>query len=226
MFEFDSSDSYYPHLGADKHCELKPPREEEMKALFEKKKSSEGETGGRNEEVYLRITIGTRIMRRLMKHLVETGMKPASFTTMFADNPNINDQEREALRRRSSSMVRTNPWDIWREELRLLQGQLPIGGSTFCAVTKKVRAYSGPLTLVKQGLLRPDQLMEQHEAKQQAAMKSERQMIAQTAHLDQEERERHMNYMRAIASGSQETPDAFESATPGASRKKKCPKAK
>jgi hypothetical protein len=64
-----------------------------------------------------------------MKHLVETGMKPASFTTMFADNPNINDQEREALRRRSSSMVRTNPWDIWREELRLIQGQLPIGGS-------------------------------------------------------------------------------------------------
>jgi hypothetical protein len=64
-----------------------------------------------------------------MKRLVETGMKPASFTTMFADNPNINDQEREALRRRSSSMVRTNPWDIWREELRLIQGQLPIGGS-------------------------------------------------------------------------------------------------
>jgi hypothetical protein len=26
-------------------------------------------------------------------------------------------------------MVRTNPWDIWREELRLIQGQLPIGGS-------------------------------------------------------------------------------------------------
>ena len=38
-------------------------------------------------------------------------------------------------------------------------------------------------------------------------------MIAQTAHLDQEERERHMNYMRAIASGSQEAPDASESAT-------------
>ena len=94
-----------------------------MKALFEKKKSSEGETGGRNEEVYLRGAIGTRILHRLMKHLVGTGMKPASFTTMFADNPNINDQEREALRRRSSSMVRTNPWDIWREDhLRTTSG--------------------------------------------------------------------------------------------------------
>ena len=98
--------------------------------------------------------------------------------------------------------------------------------SIFCAVIKKVRTYSGSLTLVNQGLLLPDQLMQQHEAKQLSALKRERQMIAQTAHLDQEERERHMNYMRAIASGSQETPDAFESATPGASRKKKCPKAK
>ena len=90
-------DSYYPHLGTDKHGELKPPREEDMKAWFEKKKSSEGEVGGRNEEAYLRGTIGTRIMCRLMKHLVETGMKPASFTTMVADNPDM---------RRSSSMVR------------------------------------------------------------------------------------------------------------------------
>ena len=88
-----------------------------MKALFEKKKSSEGETGGRNEEVYRKERLARESCADLMKHLVETGMKPASFTTMFADNPNINDQEREALRRRSSSMVRTNPWDIWREEL-------------------------------------------------------------------------------------------------------------
>ena len=90
-------DSYYPHLGTDKHGLLKPRREEDMKAWFEKKKSSEGEVGGRNEEAYLRGTIGTRIMCRLMKHLVETGMKPASFTTMVADNPDM---------RRSSSMVR------------------------------------------------------------------------------------------------------------------------
>ena len=32
-------DSYHPYLGRDKHGELKPPREEDMKALFEKKKS-------------------------------------------------------------------------------------------------------------------------------------------------------------------------------------------
>jgi uncharacterized tellurite resistance protein B-like protein len=79
-------------------------------------------------------------------------------------------------------------------------------------VIKKVRTYSGSLTLANQDLLLPDQLLEQHEAKQQAAIKSERQMTAQTAHLDQEERERHVNYMRAIASGSQEVPDASESA--------------
>ena len=41
-----------------------------------------------------------------MKHLVETGMKPASSTTIFADDPNMSDKEREALRRRSSSIVR------------------------------------------------------------------------------------------------------------------------
>ncbi|CAL1132557.1 unnamed protein product, partial [Cladocopium goreaui] len=145
-------DSYYPHLGTDKHGLLKPRREEDMKAWFEKKKSSEGEVGGRNEEAYLRGTIGTRIMCRLMKHLVETGMKPASFTTMVADNP----------------------------DMRITY--------TSHAVIKKVRTYSGSLTLANQDLLLPDQLLEQHEAKQQAAIKSERQMTAQTAHLDQEEK--------------------------------------
>ena len=99
-------DSYHPYLGRDKHGELKPPREEGLKALFEKKKSSEGEIGGRNGEVHLWGTIGARILCRLMKHLVETGMKLASFTTIFADDPNMSDKEREALRRRSSSMVR------------------------------------------------------------------------------------------------------------------------
>ena len=78
--------------------------------------------------------------------------------------------------------------------------------SIFCAVIKKVRTYSGSLTLVNQGLLLPDQLMQQHEAKQLSALKRQRQMIAQTAHLDQEERECHMNYMRAIASAAKKHP--------------------
>ena len=128
----------------------------------------------------------------------------------------------------------SNPWNIWCEELWLLQSQLtnvedhlhidPV--SIFCAVIKKVRTYSGSLTLATEDLLLPDQLLEQHEAKQQAATKSERQMTAQTAHLDQEERrERVVNYMRAIASGSQEVPDitgCFRIST----QKKKARKAK
>ena len=120
--------------------------------------------------------IGTRIMCRLTKHLAETGMKPASFTTMFAENPDMSDKEREALRRRSSSMVRklilgtcgVRSYDYFRTNYPLedhLQHIDPV--SIFCAVIKKVRTYSGSLTLVNQDLLLPDQLMEQHEAKQQ-----------------------------------------------------------
>jgi hypothetical protein len=52
-------------------------------------------------------------------------------------------------------------------------------------------------------------------------MKNERRMITQTAHLDQEERERHMTFTRTIASGSHETADASDSAATEASKKKK-----
>lgn len=102
--------------------------------------------------------------------------------------------------------------------------------SIFCAVVKKVRTvrtYSGSVTPVNQGIELPALLiMEQHRAKQRSAMNSERQMLTQTAHLDLEERERHMTFIRAIASGSQETADASDSATAGASKKKKARKAK
>ena len=46
-----------------------------------------------------------------------------------------------------------------------LEDQLHIDPvSIFSAVVKKVRTYSGSLTLVNQGMQLPDQLMEQHEA--------------------------------------------------------------
>jgi hypothetical protein len=44
-------------------------------------------------------------MCRMMKHLVETGMKPTSFNSMFADDMELDDKEREAIKRRSSSVV-------------------------------------------------------------------------------------------------------------------------
>lgn len=181
--EFDSYCPYY--LGTDKNGELKPPTEGDMKALFAKKKPKEGEIGGRDEEVNFRSTIGTRILCRLMKDVVKTGMRPTNFNSMFADNLDLCDKEREAIRKRSSSMVRklilgtfgVRSYDYFRTKY-LLEDHLHIDPVfIFCAVVKQVRTYSGSLMLVNQGMQLPDQLTEQHEAKQRSAMKNEHQMI-------------------------------------------------
>ena len=61
-----------------------------------------------------------------MKHLVETGMKPASFTTMSR-----HERQGEGCAPEEKLIYgeKINPWNVWCEELRLLQDQLPIGGS-------------------------------------------------------------------------------------------------
>ena len=43
-------DGYYPYLGTDKNGELKAPTEGDMKAIFAKKKSKDGEIGDCREE--------------------------------------------------------------------------------------------------------------------------------------------------------------------------------
>ena len=52
-------DGYCPYLGTDKNGELKMPTEGDMKAMFASKKSKDGDIGGRDEEVFLRGTIGS-----------------------------------------------------------------------------------------------------------------------------------------------------------------------
>ena len=154
---------------------------------------------------------------------------------MFADDMEL-DEKKAIRRRRSSLMVRRlilEAFGVRSYDYLYFRTNYPLEDhlhidpvSIFCAVVKKVRTYSGSVTLVNQGIELPALLMEQHKAKQRSAMNSERQMLTQTAHLDQEERERHMTFIRAIASGSQETADASDSATAGASKKKKARKAK
>ena len=67
---------------------------------------TKGEIGGRDFEMFVKGTMGARILARVMKCLVDIGMRPQSFHNMYGEQPGMNDKEKEELRRRSSAMVR------------------------------------------------------------------------------------------------------------------------
>ena len=56
--------------------------------------------------MFVKGTMGARILARVMKCLVDIGMRPQSFHNMYGEQPGMNDKEKEELRRRSSAMVR------------------------------------------------------------------------------------------------------------------------
>ena len=56
--------------------------------------------------MFVKGTMGARILARVMKCWVGIGMRPQSFHNMYGEQPAMNDKEKEELRRRSSAMVR------------------------------------------------------------------------------------------------------------------------
>ena len=58
-----------------------------------------------------------------MKYLVESGMRPQSFTAMFAEPPDCDLNMKAELRKRGSAMIRRMiVGAFWSDELRLPRG--------------------------------------------------------------------------------------------------------
>ena len=114
--------------------------------------------------MFVHVTTGARIWARLMKYLVESGMRPQSFTAMFAEPPDCDLRMKAELRKRGSAMIvgafgvmnynyfRTAPPQ--EDHLHID----PV--SIYCAVVEKGRSFSGSLTLLNQGLEPPKMLMD------------------------------------------------------------------
>jgi hypothetical protein len=99
-------DGYIPYVGEDANGELKEPTEEQLKEAFHTN-AKNGKVGGRDLEVfYLKGVKGIKVLCRIMKYLVQTGVTPQLIYSKIADVTDDDEERQQEIRREASDFIR------------------------------------------------------------------------------------------------------------------------
>ena len=98
-------DGYIPYVGEDAKGELRVPTEDELKESF-KINVKNGKVGGRDLEVYLKGVSGIKVLCKIMKYLVQTGVTPQLIYSKVVDNADGDEERRLEIRRDAAEFMR------------------------------------------------------------------------------------------------------------------------
>jgi len=227
-------DGYIPYVGEDAKGELRVPTEDELKESF-KINAKNGKVGGRDLEVYLKGVNGIKVLCKIMKYLVQTGVTPQLIYSKVVDNADGDEERRLEIRRDAAEFMRKpqdHRWNNLLYDLMITSYYFRINPperddhihldpvELACAVTERARTFSFLMTLNKIGLALPQQLQRIWEGKLKAFTQSTAQMEASFKSLDPYERERVRDYVRAVAD-NQNTEEGATSSTKDSQKKKR-----
>ena len=221
-------DGYIPYVGEDANGELKEPTEEQLKQAFHTN-AKNGKVGGRDLEVYLKGVKGIKVLCKIMKYLVQTGVTPQLVYSKVADVTDDDEERQQETRgRHQTSFARLSqelslfdPTTIFRINPPQRDDHIHIDPVELaCAVTERSRTFTVLVTLNKIGLALPQQLQRVWEGKLKAVTQSAAQMEVSFRSLDPSERENARQYVRAVAD-AQTTEEGATSSTKDSNKKKK-----
>ena len=221
-------DGYIPYVDEDANGELKEPTEEQLKQSFNIH-AKNGKLGGRDLEVYLKGVKGIKVLCKIMKYLVQTGVTPQLIYSKVADITDGDEEPQLETRREASDFIRkiiagtfaVRSYDYFRVNPPRRDDHIHLDPvELVCAVTERARTFSVLVTLNKIGLALPQQLQRVCEGKLKAVTQSAAQMEASFKSLDPSERENVREYVRAVAD-AQNTEQGATSSTKDSKKKKK-----
>ena len=221
-------DGYIPYVGEHANGELKEPTEEQLIASFHANAKG-GKIGGRDLEVYLKGVNGIKVLCKIMKYLVQTGITPQLIYSKIADVTNDDEERQQEIRREASDFIRkiisgafaVRSYDYFRVTPPQRNDHIHIDPVELaCAVTERSRTFTVLVTLNKIGLALPQQLQRIWQGKLKAVNQSAAQMEASFRSIDPSERENARDYVRALAD-AQATEERASSSTKESSKQKK-----
>ena len=98
-------DGYIPYVGEDANGELKEPTEEQLEESFHAN-AKNGKVGGRELGVYMKGVNGVKVLCRIMKYLVQTGVTPQLIYSKIADVTDDDEERQQEIRREASDFIR------------------------------------------------------------------------------------------------------------------------
>ena len=221
-------DGYIPYVGEDANGELKEPTEEQLKQSFHAN-AKNGKVGGRDLEVYLKGVKAIKVLCKIMKYLIQTGVTPQLVYSKVADVTDDDEERQQETRREASDFIRkiisgtfaVRSYDYFRVNPPQRDDHIHIDPvELVCAVTERARTFTVLVTLNKIGLALPQQLQRVWEGKLKAVTQSAAQMEVSFRSLDPSERENAPQYVRAVAD-AQHTEGGATSSTKDSNKTKK-----
>ena len=221
-------DGYIPYVGEHPNGELKEPTVEQLEESF-RVNAKNGKIGGRELEVYMKGVNGVRVLCKIMKYLVQTGVTPQLIYSKVVDVTDEDEERKQEVRREASDFVRkiisgafaARSYDYFRVTPPQRDDHVHIDPvELVCAVTERSRTFTVLVTLNKMGLNMPQQLQRVWQGKLKAVMQSAAQMDTSLRSLDPSERENAMDYIRALGD-AQPTEERASASTKESDAKKK-----
>ena len=160
-----------------------------------------------NLEMYLKGVPGIKILSKLMKYLVQTGVTPQFISNKLSDVADAVDDKKAEVRREVTDFVRKiiagafaiRSYDYFRLNPPQREDNLHIDPvSLACAVTERVRSFAVMVTLNKVGMRLPAGLGKVWESKLKAVRQSDAQLEVSVRMLDPADRDGICTYVRAI----------------------------
>ena len=98
-------DGYIPYVGEHPNGELKEPTVEQLEESF-RVNAKNGKIGGRELEVYMKGVNGVRVLCKIMKYLVQTGVTPQLIYSKVVDVTDEDEERKQEGRQEASDFVR------------------------------------------------------------------------------------------------------------------------
>ena len=222
-------DGYIPYVGEHPNGELKEPTVEQLEESF-RANAKNGKIGGRELEVYMKGVNGVRVLCKIMKYLVQTGITPQLIYSKVADVTDEDEERKQEVRWEASDFVRkiisgafaARSYDYFRVTPPQRDDHVHIDPvELVCAVTERSRTFTVLVTVNKMGLKSPQQLQRVWQGKLRAVMQSAAQMDTSLRSLDPYERENAMDYIRALGDAQPAADEQASSSTKETGKQKK-----
>ena len=98
-------DGYIPYVGEHPNGEMKEPTVEQLEESF-RANAKNGKIGGRELEVCLKRVNGVKVLCKIMKYLVQTGVTPQLIYSKVVDVNDEDEERKQEVRREASDFVR------------------------------------------------------------------------------------------------------------------------
>lgn len=160
-----------------------------------------------NLEMYLKGVPGIKILSKLMKYLVQTGVTPQFISNKLSDVADAVDDKKAEVRREVTDFVRKiiggafaiRSYDYFRLNPPQREDKLHIDPvSLACEVTERVRSFAVMVTLNKVGMRLPAGLEKVWVSKLKAVRQSDAQLEVSVRMSDPADRDGICTYVKAI----------------------------